>query len=109
MVKENSDNWSLPGGGWDHGESEHEALARELYEEVSFRGEFTSKIITTETVWLEHRESWLLWLVYEITIENLDVRAFSVGADADEIAWMHPAEFEFVTTETGQWIFRNLA
>ena len=32
------DTWSLPGGGWDHGETEHEAIARELYEELGYRG-----------------------------------------------------------------------
>lgn len=38
VVKENGSNWTLPGGGWDHGESERDALARELYEEVNFEG-----------------------------------------------------------------------
>lgn len=109
VVKENGDtNWGIPGGGWDHGESEHEALARELLEEVGFQGDFTSKIIATETFWLEHRESWLLWLVYEVTINGFDTQAFSVGADADEIAWVYPAEFKTLPTETARWITRNL-
>lgn len=108
VVKENQADWSLPGGGWDHGESEHEALARELFEEVGFRGEFTSQIFTTATFWLAHRESWLLWLVYEVTIDNFDAQAFSVGADADAIAWMYPTEFKSLSTGTARWISRNL-
>lgn len=108
VVKENQADWSLPGGGWDHGESEHEALARELYEETSFTGDFTSAIFATKSMWLPHRESWLLWLVYNVMITDFDKRKFSVGADTSQIAWMYPAEFEAITTEAGQWIFRNL-
>lgn len=109
VVKENGSDWSLPGGGWDHGEGEREALVRELFEEVSFRGEFESKIFATETMWLEHRESWLLWLVYEITIKDFNKEAFSAGVDADAITWMYPSEFKNIATRGGHWIFSNLA
>jgi 8-oxo-dGTP pyrophosphatase MutT (NUDIX family) len=108
VVKENDSNWSLPGGGWDHGEMEHEALARELHEEVGFKGEFTSRIFATETFWLEHRQSWLMWLVYEIIIDSFDPSAFSIGEDADAIAWMYPKEFEAVMTDNGRWIYEHL-
>ena len=38
--EQDSTTWNLPGGGWDHGESEFEALARELKEEIGYDGEY---------------------------------------------------------------------
>lgn len=91
VVKEKSDSWSLPGGGVDHGESDTEALQRELREEVDYEGNFSLSLLGVHTYFVEEYQSWALWIVYNIHPETYD---FAVGPDATEIAFINPHTFK---------------
>lgn len=91
VVKEGSDNWSLPGGGIDHGEFDTEALQRELREEVAYEGNFSLSLIGIQTFYVEEHGTWMMWVVYNIKTETSD---FAVGPDATEIAFIDPHIFK---------------
>lgn len=103
--EQDSDTWNLPGGGWDHGETEQEAIARELFEEVGYEGSFQANPTKTAVFWLESRQAWLLWIVYSVETDNNN---FSVGDDSSEIKFLDPKSLESATSPEERWIYENL-
>lgn len=92
VVKENGRSWwDLPGGGVDHNETLKSAISRELHEEVSFTGAFDYRIIAVhDPIYLQKHDFWQTLIICEVSPKN---HSFSVGEDADAIAFMNPNDF----------------
>lgn len=93
VVKETGRTWwDLPGGGMDHEESIKDAIARELNEEVSLRGEFTYQVLAVEEpAFLGHSKIWQVRMIFEVNPIDM---FFEAGEDGDEIAFINPADLK---------------
>ncbi len=84
--------WDLPGGGMDHGDTFQSALARELEEEIGYRGDFTYEILDVDDPHpLRGIDVLQTRLVFRVTLRQYEPIS---GADADEVAYMNPKNFE---------------
>lgn len=84
VLKENQDTWSLPGGGLDHGEMPEDGIRRELQEELGVSPTHTA-LAKSLTFYLESRQSWLMWIVYEISLASDD---FTLGHGVTEALYI---------------------
>lgn len=92
LVQEGDPVWTFPGGGIEHDESEQEALVRELTEEANIVAPFSFYPIGVEPIYVEERDTWLLWIVYKVTPEP----GYSFGPtdDAQKVEFKDPAELK---------------
>ena len=86
VVKENQDFWSLPGGGLEHGETAAECLTREIQEEIGINAPRIGNIAYSTSVYLDQRDIWMTWIVYNAEIDSSDFVFGDGVTDAKYIA-----------------------
>ncbi len=105
VVKETGrDWWDIPGGGIDHGETIKEALARELYEEVSLEGDFEYEtLIAEDPHYLESLNLYQMRITFLVKPSSM---VFKSGADGDEVRFFDANLYEKSDLWTERQIFK---
>ena len=85
-------SWDLPGGGIEFEQTIEESIARELYEEVAYEGNFGYRVIKIQDpVKLLTRDVWQITVIVLLEVSNYD---FSAGDDADDLRFIDPDELK---------------
>lgn len=87
--------WNLPGGGVDHGESPHDAVRRELYEETGLRARSVDLVDIHSLHVVEpgrddqYEDYHGVHVLYRVTVDvEAPLRVVDVGGTTDLVAWV---------------------
>ena len=91
VVKEGQDFWSLTGGGLNHGELQINCLQREIYEELGIKCAKIGEITYSKTFYLDRIDAWMIWIIYEVKLNDLK---FIFGDGVTDAKYIDPQELE---------------
>jgi 8-oxo-dGTP diphosphatase len=83
------DDWSLPKGKLDAGETFEIGALREVQEETGIRGRILGELPATEYVDRKGRDKVVRW--YRMDLDG-EPDAFAPNDEVDELRWLTPAE-----------------
>lgn len=105
LVLHEGNDWTLPGGGIDHGEGPLEALERELYEEAQITAGFTAEFLGTDSFYVKSRDHMGFHLFFALTMESSDF-FYAIGDSVNEISFRNPEDFKDSDSEFEQFIYK---
>lgn len=91
--------WTLPGGGVDHGESPHTAVRRELYEETGLEA-ITAALVDVHDIHLvdlgrddAYEDYHGVHLLYAVEVDaRIEPHVVDIGGSTDVVRWVPLAE-----------------
>jgi 8-oxo-dGTP pyrophosphatase MutT (NUDIX family) len=83
------DDWSLPKGKLDAGESFEDGAVREVWEETGVRGRIREELAPVEYVDRKGRDKLVRW--YRMDVDGAPDK-FVPNDEVDELRWVTPAE-----------------
>jgi 8-oxo-dGTP diphosphatase len=101
------DDWSLPKGKLDPGESFEDGAVREVLEETGVRGRITGELASTSYADRKGREKLVRWYRMELDGDPSD---FAPNDEVDELRWLTPGEAgALLTYERDRALVQTLA